>query len=169
MIWIFSQKVLNFFNLNLDQFFWEKLNNYFETNLALTTVVWRFVLRSSMELHVDSFWFHKLQNLHWMLERLEHAVSEERKRSLESKFCLFSSMLISLDLIEQFWIGDFDIPRQIPGQMHHRHDRLVAFKFVPFVANSGEIVLTRGEWTDVPCDVVAPSNRLHPMNAAVDE
>lgn len=46
-----------------------------KTYLALTAVVRRFVLRSSMELHFDAFRLHKLQNLHRMLERLEHAIS----------------------------------------------------------------------------------------------
>lgn len=50
--------------------------------------------------------------------------------------------------------------------MHHRHDGFIAFKFVPLIADHSELVLAGGERSDVPRDVVAPSDRLHPVNTA---
>lgn len=49
--------------------------------------------------------------------------------------------------------------------MHHRHDRLEALQLVPLIPLDRQLVLPCGERPDVPCNIIAPSNRLHPMHA----
>lgn len=88
------------------------------------------------------------------------------KFTLDSNKTKLSSSFNLLDRIEQFWIGHFDISREIPAQVYHWHYGLVAFQLIPLVAGNSEFVLTCCEWTDVPRDIVTPSDGLNPVNAA---
>lgn len=71
-----------------------------------------------------------------------------------------------LDCLKHFEVWDFDVSREVPAEMHHRNDRLVALQLVPFIPGNSKLILTSGQRSDVPCDVVAPSDRLHPVNAS---
>lgn len=71
--------------------------------LALSAVVRRLVLSSTMKPHLDTLVFDELEYQATLPHRPEQAV---------------------LDQFEQSWIGDFDVSRQVPRQMYHGHDRL---------------------------------------------
>ena len=59
-----------------------------------------------------------------------------------------------------------DVSSEIPCEMKHRHDAFVEFEPVPLVPLDGKLVLMVNERSYVPRDVVAPADRLHPVNAA---
>lgn len=71
-----------------------------------------------------------------------------------------------LDSVKHLWIRDFNVPGEIPAHVYHWHDGFVAFKLVPLVAGDGQLVLSSCQRANVPSDVVAPSNGLHPVNAS---
>lgn len=71
-----------------------------------------------------------------------------------------------LDQFKQLSIRHLNIPCQIPAQMYHRYDTLEMLQFVPLVALDGQTVLPGCQWTDIPCNIVAPTDRLHPMHTA---
>jgi hypothetical protein len=124
----------------------------------------RFILRPTVEPHVDSLRLDELQDLHRVLERLEHAVSVGKiKISRRFSINLTSN---SLDKVEELRVRHLDVPRQIPAEMNHRYDGFVALQLVPLIADDGELVLTGGEGADVPGDVVAPTDGLNPMNTS---
>lgn len=50
--------------------------------------------------------------------------------------------------------------------MHHRHDTFEVLQFVPFIAFDGQTVLSCRQRAHIPCNVIAPSDRLHPMHTA---
>lgn len=118
-----------------------KLCTYF----TLSAIMRCFILPSAVEPHFDSFRFDILELRHHMPQRLQQAIANQS---------------------EQYWIGHFDVAGQIPAQMHHGHDALVALEFVPFVAFDAELILTGGQWSNIPRDVIAPANCLHPMHTA---
>ncbi len=69
-----------------------------------------------------------------------------------------------LDQFKKFRVRHFDISGQIPRQMYHRNYTLVTLQFIPLVPFDGQQVLTRSQRTNVPGDVIAPTDGLHPMN-----
>ena len=120
----------------------------FRSNLALAAIMGRLVLASTVKAHLDPLIFHKFENQATLSHRSEQAILHE---------------------IEQSRIGDFDISCQVPRQMDHRYDRFERLQFVPFVTLDCQLILASRERTDVPRDVIAPADRLHPMNATCDE
>ena len=67
---------------------------------------------------------------------------------------------------EELRVGHFDVPGQVPGQVDHGHDTLEALQLVELVALDGQLVLARRQRTDVPGDVIAPTDGLHPVDTA---
>jgi len=114
-------------------------------HLALSTVVGGLVLASAVESHFDTLGLDILQDHGAVTQRTQEAVFDELK---------------------QLGIGDLDIPRQVPRQVDHRHDALVALQLVPLVPLDGEVVLPRCERPHVPRDVVTPPDCLDPVDAA---
>lgn len=72
----------------------------------------------------------------------------------------------SLDQLEHLPIRHFNISRQIPTQMHHRHDALEALQLIPLVPIDRQVILARRQRTHIPGDIVTPSDRLHPVHTA---
>lgn len=112
-------------------------------NFALAAIVGCLVLPAPMKPNFDTLRFDELQNLHTVPHRLHQA---------------------GFDQFVQLGVGNFNVSGQIPTQVHHRNDAFVAFKLVPLVPLNRQLVLPRCQWTDIPCDIVAPSDGLHPMH-----
>lgn len=51
--------------------------------------------------------------------------------------------LHSLDHLKQLEVGHFNVPRHVPGQMHHGNHRFDALEFVPLITFDGQLVLIR--------------------------
>lgn len=115
------------------------------THFTLTTVMRGLVLAAAVEADLDALRLDELQLGDDMAKRLHQARPKE---------------------LEELWVRDFDVPRQIPAQVHHRHDALVALQLVPLVALDAELILPRSQRPDVPGDVIAPADGLHPVHAA---
>lgn len=113
-------------------------------DFTLSTVVGRFVLATSVEPHLDTLRLDVLEDLHTVLHRVHQT---------------------GFDQLEHLPVGHLDVPRQIPAEVHHRHDALVALQLIPLVPFDRELVLAGRQRSYVPCDVVAPTDRLHPMHA----
>lgn len=104
-----------------------------------------FILAATMESHLNTLGLDKLQRNDNMFQRLQQTIS---------------------DCLVEFDLGHFDVPRQIPAQMYHGHDALETLIFVPFIAFDAQLILSGRQWSNIPCDIVAPSDRLHPMHTA---
>lgn len=100
-------------------------------------------------------------NVVW--QSLRHRIKEclkEKRRSASS----MAGLRDILDHLEELFFGYFDISRQIPSEMFERNDWLEVLQFVPLIPLDRQDVLLGGERSDIPCDVVAPADRLHPMH-----
>lgn len=70
-----------------------------------------------------------------------------------------------LNQIVELWIRHLNISGEVPTEMDHWNDWLVTLKFIPLIANYSQFVLSCGQWTYIPCDIIAPADCLNPVNA----
>lgn len=49
--------------------------------------------------------------------------------------------------------------------MKHGDNGLEVLYFVPFISFDSQLILSSSQWSDIPGDVIAPSDSLHPVDA----
>jgi hypothetical protein len=98
-----------------------------------------------------------------MFEGLQQRVSVE-KCTVKDLHSRLKAGLILLDVLEQLDVGHFDISRQIPTQMDHGNNTLVGLQLVPLVTLDAQMILTGGQGTHIPSDIIAPTDGLHPVH-----
>lgn len=123
-----------------------------------------FIFTSAVELDTDSFSLNISQCVQNIFQSLQQTHSVEKEDSISFKL---SDMIVKENLLDQFielWIRNLYVSSEIPAKMHHWNNTFKALQFIPFITLNSQGVLSGGERSYVPRNVITPPNSLYPMN-----